>query len=104
MTWPWAYPADLLRRRPDVRAAELLAAAQSAQIGIAQADLYPAFSLFGTVGLAATDAPPESLSDFFTYKAVTFSFGPSFHWNHLQLRANYQQCPGAGRASSSPFN
>ncbi|HTJ90575.1 MAG TPA: efflux transporter outer membrane subunit [Acidocella sp.] len=74
-------PADLLRRRPDVRAAELLAAAQSAQIGIAKADLYPAFSLFGTVGLAATDAPPSTLSDFFTYKAVTFSFGPSFHWN-----------------------
>jgi NodT family efflux transporter outer membrane factor (OMF) lipoprotein len=80
-------PADLLRRRPDVRAAELLAAAQSAQIGIAKADLYPAFSLFGTVGLAATDAPPASLSDFFTYKAVSFSFGPSFHWNIL----NYGQ-------------
>jgi NodT family efflux transporter outer membrane factor (OMF) lipoprotein len=74
-------PADLLRRRPDVRAAELLAAAQSAQIGIAKADLYPAFSLFGTIGLAATDAPPASLADFFTYKAVTFSFGPSFSWN-----------------------
>jgi NodT family efflux transporter outer membrane factor (OMF) lipoprotein len=74
-------PADLLRRRPDVRAAELQAAAQSAQIGIAKADLYPAFSLFGTVGLAATDAPPASLADFFTYKAVSFSFGPSFHWN-----------------------
>ncbi|HVE21726.1 MAG TPA: efflux transporter outer membrane subunit [Acidocella sp.] len=80
-------PADLLRRRPDVRAAELLAAAQSAQIGIAKADLYPAFSLFGSVGLAATDAPPASLSDFFTYKAVSFSFGPSFHWNIL----NYGQ-------------
>ena len=74
-------PADLLRRRPDVRAAELLAAAQSAQIGIAKAELYPAFSLFGTVGLAATNAPPASLADFFTYKAVTFSFGPSFSWN-----------------------
>ena len=38
-------PAELLRRRPDVRAAELKAAAQSAQIGMAEADLYPAFSL-----------------------------------------------------------
>jgi NodT family efflux transporter outer membrane factor (OMF) lipoprotein len=74
-------PADLLRRRPDVRAAELRAAAQSAQIGIAKADLYPAFSLFGSVGLAATDSPPSTFSDFFTYKAVSFSFGPSFHWN-----------------------
>ena len=38
-------PADLLRRRPDIRSAELMAAAQSAQIGMAKADLFPAFSL-----------------------------------------------------------
>src|SRR5262249_14416037 len=38
-------PADLLRRRPDIRSAELQAAAQSEQIGIAEADLFPAFSL-----------------------------------------------------------
>ena len=37
-------PADLVRRRPDIRAAELAAMAQSAQIGIAEANLYPAFS------------------------------------------------------------
>ena len=74
-------PADLLRRRPDVRAAELLAAAQSAQIGIAKADLYPAFSLFGTVGLSTTNAPGKTFGDFFTYNAVSFSFGPSFSWN-----------------------
>jgi NodT family efflux transporter outer membrane factor (OMF) lipoprotein len=78
---PLGIPADLLRRRPDVRAAEFLAAAQSARIGIAEADLYPAFSLFGALSLAATDAPPQSLGDFFTYKAVTFAFGPTFQWN-----------------------
>jgi outer membrane protein TolC len=38
-------PADLLRRRPDVRAAELAALAQSAQIGVAEAQLYPAISI-----------------------------------------------------------
>src|SRR5208337_4891858 len=38
-------PADLIRRRPDIRSAEYQAAAQSAQIGVAKADLYPAFSL-----------------------------------------------------------
>jgi NodT family efflux transporter outer membrane factor (OMF) lipoprotein len=47
-------PADLVRRRPDIRAAELVAAAQSAQIGIAEADLYPAFSLLGTFGTATS--------------------------------------------------
>ncbi len=43
-------PADLLRRRPDIRFAELEAAAQSARIGIAKADLYPSISLVGSIG------------------------------------------------------
>lgn len=80
-------PADLLRRRPDIRAAEFRAAAQSAQIGVAEADLYPAFSLFGTVGVAATNVHGAELSDFFTSKGLTFAFGPSFQWNVL----NYGQ-------------
>lgn len=42
-------PADLLRRRPDVRQAELNALAQNARVGLAQADLYPSFSLTGTL-------------------------------------------------------
>ena len=41
-------PADLLRRRPDVRSAERQIAAQSAQIGVAKANLYPSFSV-GTI-------------------------------------------------------
>jgi NodT family efflux transporter outer membrane factor (OMF) lipoprotein len=43
-------PADLLRRRPDVRRAERTAAALSAQIGVATADLYPAISIKGATG------------------------------------------------------
>ena len=46
-------PADLLRRRPDVRAAEMQLAAQSALIGVSVADLYPSISLLGSVGLSA---------------------------------------------------
>src|SRR5512135_448695 len=43
-------PADLLRRRPDVRGAERQVAAQSAQIGVAKADLYPSISIGTTLG------------------------------------------------------
>ena len=46
-------PADILRRRPDVRSAERQLAAQTAQIGVTTADLYPKFSLLGSIGLEA---------------------------------------------------
>ena len=80
-------PGDLLRRRPDIRNAELLAAAQSAQIGVAKADLFPAFSLVGNIGLVSTNTGSANLADIFTHKALAFSFGPTFQWNIL----NYGQ-------------
>jgi NodT family efflux transporter outer membrane factor (OMF) lipoprotein len=46
-------PADLLRRRPDVRRAERKLAAQTAQIGVAEAERYPKFTLSGSIGLEA---------------------------------------------------
>ncbi len=48
-------PADLLRRRPDIRRSERQLAAQNALIGVATADLYPTFSLGGFLGLQAAD-------------------------------------------------
>src|SRR4029079_16940974 len=48
-------PADLLRRRPDVRRAKRGVAVQSAQIGIAEADLYPRLAVNGFIGYAAKD-------------------------------------------------
>jgi len=62
-------PADLLRRRPDVRGAELQAMAQSARIGVARADLFPAFSLSGTFGFAASDVGRFGLSDLSSWEA-----------------------------------
>src|SRR5262245_366770 len=53
---PIGLPSDLLRRRPDVRRVERELAAATAQIGVATADLFPRFSLTGTLGLAAIDA------------------------------------------------
>ncbi|MFO1064326.1 MAG: efflux transporter outer membrane subunit [Pirellulales bacterium] len=46
-------PADLLRRRPDVRSAERRLAAQSAKIGVAEAEFYPHISLLGSIGYSA---------------------------------------------------
>ena len=85
-------PADLVRRRPDIRAAELAAMAQSAQIGIAQSNLYPAFSLTGVFGTAAANVPQSTLIQnklkrVFEGRGITFAFGPAFTWNIL----NYGQ-------------
>ena len=67
-------PAELLRRRPDVRSAELQLAAQSALIGVSVADLYPSISLLGSIGLSATSLSGSS-------RALTWALGPSLVWN-----------------------
>ena len=67
-------PADLLRRRPDVRAAEMQLAAQSALIGVSMADLYPSISLLGLLGLSATSASGSP-------RVLSWGLGPSLVWN-----------------------
>lgn len=74
-------PADILRRRPDVRAAELAAAAQCARIGVAEAELYPSFSLVGTIGLQASSGAAGVSST--GANSPFFSFGPQFRWTFL---------------------
>lgn len=84
-------PADLIRRRPDIRAAELAAAAQSEQIGITKADLFPAFALTGLFGTVAGSPNSHRLSEVFTGQAIQFAFGPSFSWpilNYGQITNN----------------
>ena len=76
-------PADLLRRRPDVRLAEQLAASQSALIGVAKADLYPSFSLTGYIGYQTSDTGMSSTGDLFDSDSLFYSIGPSFRWNIL---------------------
>ena len=80
-------PADLLRRRPDVRGAELQAAAQSARIGVAKADFYPSVSLLGSIGLSAvqssntTASGKSGIGEWFTADSLTFTGGPAITWN-----------------------
>ena len=69
-------PAETLRHRPDIRRAERNLAAQTARIGVATADLYPKFRLFGSIGL-------ESFSNdvFLDYSNRTWRYGPGASWN-----------------------
>jgi len=71
-------PADLLRRRPDVRRAEKLVAAQSAQIGIAEADYYPRLAVNGFIGYVAND-----FNILFSSSSFTAFVMPSLQWNIL---------------------
>jgi NodT family efflux transporter outer membrane factor (OMF) lipoprotein len=79
-------PTDLLRRRPDIRSAELQAAAQCAQIGLAKADLYPAFSLTGNFGFLSSDAGNSKLSDMFQGRSRTGQIRAFIPVEYLQLR------------------
>jgi NodT family efflux transporter outer membrane factor (OMF) lipoprotein len=88
-------PADLLRRRPDVRKAEREAAAQSAQIGIAQSDFYPAISIVGTLGVASQNA-----SNLFAPDSFRGTVNPGFNWKIL----NYGRILNNVRAQDARFN
>jgi NodT family efflux transporter outer membrane factor (OMF) lipoprotein len=98
-------PAELLRRRPDIRLAERQLAAQSAQIGVAKADLYPSFSLFGSIGYttAGSTSPPQSrnagLGDLFEGKSFGYSAGPSFSWDLF----NYGRITNSIRVEDARF-
>ncbi len=92
-------PTDLLRRRPDIRAAEYQAASECAQIGVAKADLYPAFSLSGNFGFLSSDVGKFALSDISSWKSRTGSIGPAFQWNLF----NYGQITNRVRAQDARF-
>ncbi|MGZ8237437.1 MAG: efflux transporter outer membrane subunit [Methylobacter sp.] len=81
-------PAELLRRRPDIRLAERQLATQSSLIGVAKADLYPHFSLLGSISLSASDAAltaasagSSNLGKIFNSKSFQYFVGPSVSWD-----------------------
>lgn len=100
-------PAELLRRRPDIRLAEAQVAAQSPRIGVAKADLYPHFFLFGSIGLRASDAAltaagfpgGSSLSDLWDSDSIEFFGGPGFSWDIL----NYGRIKNRVRVQDARF-
>jgi NodT family efflux transporter outer membrane factor (OMF) lipoprotein len=92
-------PADLIRRRPDIRAAEFRAAAQCDQIGVSKAQLFPAFSLTGTFGPQATDVGAATLANIFNWRNRAGSMGPTLQWNIL----NYGQITNDVRFQDARF-
>jgi NodT family efflux transporter outer membrane factor (OMF) lipoprotein len=87
-------PADLLRRRPDIRRAERQLASQSAQIGIAKADLFPSFALVGTISIASRD-----FDDLFKSDSLENFGGPAFRWAIL----NYGRIQNNVRVQDARF-
>lgn len=88
-------PVDLLRRRPDIFIAERQLAAQSAKIGIAEAELYPHITLTGVIGLEAQD-----LSSLFSTGSLIRTVGPGFSWKIL----NYGRIKNRVAAETEAFN
>jgi outer membrane protein, multidrug efflux system len=81
-------PADTIRRRPDIRKAERELAAQTARIGVATADLYPKFTLSGSIGIEAS-----ALGNLVSAGSRTISFGPRITWpifNAGAIRSNIE--------------
>ncbi len=92
--------AALLRRRPDVRAAERDLAASVAEIGVATADLYP------RVVLSASALSIGKTSDFLTYPTNGWSFGPGLSWelNQSAPRAKIAAATAAQKMQLAHFD
>jgi NodT family efflux transporter outer membrane factor (OMF) lipoprotein len=87
-------PAELLTRRPDVRRARFQAAAQCQQIGIAEADFYPAIGVSGFLGYAADD-----IRHLFESPSFTAYILPNFSWKVL----NYGRIQNNVRVQDARF-
>lgn len=94
--------ASLLRRRPDVRAAERRLAAATARIGVATAELYPSISLGGSIGSTA-----GSLGNLVDGDGFRYSLGPLISWNfpnRRAARARIAQAEATAQAALAEFD
>jgi len=94
-------PADLLRRRPDIRAAERSLAAATARIGVATADLFPRITFNGTIALEA-----RTLSGLGAAGSEAFSAGPRISWAFLDIgrvRARIRAADARAEGSLATF-
>ncbi|MGE4441898.1 MAG: efflux transporter outer membrane subunit [Desulfomicrobium sp.] len=83
-------PADVLRQRPDVRAAERLLAAETARVGVAEAARYPSFTLSGSVGLEALTLGALGNSGAETWSLIGGITAPIFQAGRLRAQVEVQ--------------
>ncbi|CAK7027109.1 MAG: Outer membrane protein OprM [Parabacteroides sp.] len=72
-------PANLLLRRPDIRAAERQVNAQAASLGASKSDWWPKVFVNGSIGFASHD-----FDKMFNHKSLTYEIAPSLTWNFFQ--------------------
>ncbi len=99
---PLGLPSELLRRRPDIRAAKARLAAADAEVAAARADRFPVFSLTGRVGSLAT-----SLDDLVASGRDTWSIAGFIDWPILQagrLQANIEAADARGDAAEAEYD
>lgn len=89
-------PADLLRRRPDIQAAERGVAAATANIGVATADLFPRVSFNGTFSLES-----QSFTGIGAAGSGAYVFGPRITWAALNLGQVYARIRAADASAES---
>ncbi len=95
------HPADLLRRRPDIVAAEQDLVAASARRGVAVADLFPRVSFVGSIALES-----QSLAGLGAAGSDTFNFGPRIFWAAFDLgrvRARIQAADARTEAALASY-
>lgn len=94
--------AQLLARRPDVRAAERRLAADTARIGVATADLYPHITFGGSIGSTGSD-----LGDIFSGGPLRWLLGPLLSWafpNQEPIRARIKAAKADAASSLAAFD
>jgi multidrug efflux system outer membrane protein len=77
---PMGVPSELLRRRPDIRQAEAGVHAATARIGVAEADLYPRFTITGSIGVKASD-----FGSWLDWSSRLWSIGPGVTWRVFDM-------------------
>lgn len=92
-------PAELLRRRPDIQAAERALEAETARVRIATTDLFPRVTFNGSLGVEGT-----TLSNLARGDADAFSFGPRLSWPAFNLARVRQQVAAAGHRADAALS